>query len=158
MELPENELVELEQGKAHLTLRDVREVIRGGDFMKFTMRFENAGRGEPHPAAGPRREAMSRPISSPRGEVCRKGMHCVPMDTRVDRQSRPVLRMRAVSAVLGIALATGLTTAASAAAAVPATRVVTQAVAGQSSSISSPADADHCILTVMIPLCLGGAV
>ncbi len=24
-------------------LRDVREVVRGGDFMKFTMRFEKAG-------------------------------------------------------------------------------------------------------------------
>jgi copper(I)-binding protein len=24
-------------------LQDVRQLIRGGDFMKFTMRFENAG-------------------------------------------------------------------------------------------------------------------
>ncbi|MFD4247051.1 copper chaperone PCu(A)C [Streptomyces sp. NPDC058525] len=43
VELPENKLVELEPGKSHLVLRDVREVIRGGDFMKFTMRFEKAG-------------------------------------------------------------------------------------------------------------------
>ncbi|MGW5088392.1 copper chaperone PCu(A)C [Streptomyces coelicoflavus] len=41
--LPENKLVELERGKTHLVLRDVRETIRGGDFMKFTMKFENAG-------------------------------------------------------------------------------------------------------------------
>lgn len=43
MDLPANQLVELEQGKAHMVLRDVREIIRGGDFMKFTMRFEKAG-------------------------------------------------------------------------------------------------------------------
>ncbi|MDG9711345.1 copper chaperone PCu(A)C [Streptomyces sp. DH10] len=43
VDLPVNQLVELEQGKAHLVLRDVRRLIRGGDFMKFTMRFENAG-------------------------------------------------------------------------------------------------------------------
>ncbi|MER7407895.1 copper chaperone PCu(A)C [Streptomyces sp. NPDC000070] len=43
LDLPANKLVELEPGKAHLVLRDVREVIRGGDFMKFTMRFQNAG-------------------------------------------------------------------------------------------------------------------
>ncbi|WP_328563511.1 copper chaperone PCu(A)C [Streptomyces coelicoflavus] len=41
--LPENKLVELERGKTHLVLRDVREQIRGGDFMKFTMKFEDAG-------------------------------------------------------------------------------------------------------------------
>lgn len=35
--------MELDQAKAHLVLRDVREVIMGGDFMKFTMRFEKAG-------------------------------------------------------------------------------------------------------------------
>ncbi|MGY0067179.1 copper chaperone PCu(A)C [Streptomyces sp. QTS137] len=43
VDLPVNQLVELEPGKAHLVLRDVRELIRGGDFMKFTMRFEDAG-------------------------------------------------------------------------------------------------------------------
>jgi copper(I)-binding protein len=43
IDLPENELVELEAGKNHVVLRDVRELIRGGDFMKFTMRFEDAG-------------------------------------------------------------------------------------------------------------------
>ncbi|XKK60579.1 copper chaperone PCu(A)C [Streptomyces sp. ARC32] len=41
--LPANKLVELERDTSHLMLRDVREKIRGGDFMKFTMRFENAG-------------------------------------------------------------------------------------------------------------------
>lgn len=43
VELPANKLVELEPGKAHLVLRDVRQKIRGGDFIKFTMRFGNAG-------------------------------------------------------------------------------------------------------------------
>lgn len=43
MDLPANQLVELERGKPHLVLRDVREFIRGGDFMKFTMRFDDAG-------------------------------------------------------------------------------------------------------------------
>ncbi|CAL9339109.1 copper chaperone PCu(A)C [Streptomyces griseomycini] len=43
VDLPANELVELEPSKSHLVLRDVREVIRGGDFMEFTMRFERAG-------------------------------------------------------------------------------------------------------------------
>lgn len=43
MELPANQLVQLEPGKSHLMLRDVREVIRGGDFIRFTMRFEDAG-------------------------------------------------------------------------------------------------------------------
>ncbi|MFE1586911.1 copper chaperone PCu(A)C [Streptomyces sp. NPDC058737] len=41
--LPEKKLVELERGKTHLLLRDVREQIRGGDFMKCTMKFEDAG-------------------------------------------------------------------------------------------------------------------
>ncbi|MEW1602337.1 copper chaperone PCu(A)C [Streptomyces sp. NPDC093808] len=43
VDVPANKLVELEQGRAHLILRDVREKIRGGDFMAFNMRFENAG-------------------------------------------------------------------------------------------------------------------
>ncbi|EHN77912.1 copper chaperone PCu(A)C [Streptomyces cinereoruber] len=43
VDLPPDQLVELEPSKSHLVLRDVREVIRGGDFMKFTMRFEKAG-------------------------------------------------------------------------------------------------------------------
>ncbi|WP_217165435.1 copper chaperone PCu(A)C [Streptomyces sp. AC512_CC834] len=41
--LPAHKLVELERGKNHLVLRDVRETVRGGDFMEFTLRFENAG-------------------------------------------------------------------------------------------------------------------
>ncbi|MFF5488667.1 copper chaperone PCu(A)C [Streptomyces virginiae] len=43
VELPVNKLVELEPGKAHLVLRDVRQLIRGGDFMKFTLQFRDAG-------------------------------------------------------------------------------------------------------------------
>ncbi|MEU3823124.1 copper chaperone PCu(A)C [Streptomyces sp. NPDC030392] len=43
VDLPVNRLVKLESGKPHLMLRNVRERIRGGDFMKFTMRFEKAG-------------------------------------------------------------------------------------------------------------------
>ncbi|WP_307704516.1 copper chaperone PCu(A)C [Streptomyces sp. V1I6] len=43
MDLPANKLVELEPGQTHMVLRDVHQQIRGGDFMKFTMRFENAG-------------------------------------------------------------------------------------------------------------------
>ncbi|MFD3823222.1 copper chaperone PCu(A)C [Streptomyces sp. NPDC058625] len=41
--LPENKLVELEPGKAHLVLRDLRQQVRGGDFIKITMRFQDAG-------------------------------------------------------------------------------------------------------------------
>ncbi|CAL9521115.1 hypothetical protein SUDANB176_03854 [Streptomyces sp. enrichment culture] len=41
--LPENDLVELEPGKNHLILRNVREVIRGGDATEITLRFEDAG-------------------------------------------------------------------------------------------------------------------
>ncbi|MEU7470465.1 copper chaperone PCu(A)C [Streptomyces sp. NPDC044984] len=43
VELPENDLVELEPGKDHLVLRDVRQVIRGGDATGITLRFEDAG-------------------------------------------------------------------------------------------------------------------
>ncbi|MEU0249761.1 hypothetical protein ABZ192_36730 [Streptomyces sp. NPDC006235] len=43
VDLSANQLVELEPSKSHLVLRNVREVIRGGDFMKFIMRFEKAG-------------------------------------------------------------------------------------------------------------------
>ncbi|MEU3950648.1 copper chaperone PCu(A)C [Streptomyces sp. NPDC029526] len=43
VDLPANTLVELEPGTSHLVLRDARQVIRGGDFMKITMRFEKAG-------------------------------------------------------------------------------------------------------------------
>ncbi|WP_409473631.1 copper chaperone PCu(A)C [Streptomyces sp. HC307] len=43
VELPPNQLRQLEPGKEHLLLRDVREVVRGGDFMKITLRFEKAG-------------------------------------------------------------------------------------------------------------------
>jgi periplasmic copper chaperone A len=43
VELPTGELVELEEGRTHLVLRDVRRRIRGGDFVWFTLRFERAG-------------------------------------------------------------------------------------------------------------------
>lgn len=43
VELPKNDLVELEPGRNHLLLRDVREVIRGGDATEITLRFEDAG-------------------------------------------------------------------------------------------------------------------
>ncbi|MEU2895142.1 copper chaperone PCu(A)C [Streptomyces sp. NPDC001273] len=43
VELPENDLVELEPGKNHLILRNVREVIRGGDATEITLRFQDAG-------------------------------------------------------------------------------------------------------------------
>lgn len=43
VELPANTLVALEPGKRHLVLRDVRDVIRGGDFLTFTLRFRDAG-------------------------------------------------------------------------------------------------------------------
>ncbi|MFE2275922.1 copper chaperone PCu(A)C [Streptomyces sp. NPDC059454] len=43
VEVPENDLVELEPGKDHLILRDVRQVIRGGDATEITLRFEDAG-------------------------------------------------------------------------------------------------------------------
>ncbi len=43
VELPENGLVELEPGENHLVLRDVRQVIRGGDATEVTLRFEDAG-------------------------------------------------------------------------------------------------------------------
>ncbi|MFC7896072.1 copper chaperone PCu(A)C [Streptomyces sp. NPDC057381] len=43
VELPPNQLQQLEQGKSHLLLRDVRQVVRGGDFMKITLNFEKAG-------------------------------------------------------------------------------------------------------------------
>lgn len=43
VELPENDLTELEPGKHHLVLRDVRQVIRGGDATEITLRFEDAG-------------------------------------------------------------------------------------------------------------------
>lgn len=43
VELPENDLVELEPGRHHLILRDVRQVIRGGDATELTLRFEDAG-------------------------------------------------------------------------------------------------------------------
>ncbi|MEU6180433.1 hypothetical protein [Streptomyces coeruleorubidus] len=39
VELPSKQLRESEPGKEHLLLRDVRQVIRGGDFMKITLRF-----------------------------------------------------------------------------------------------------------------------
>ncbi|MFB6550595.1 copper chaperone PCu(A)C [Streptomyces sp. NPDC056405] len=43
VELPPNKLQQLEPTNHHLLLRDVREVVRGGDFMKITLNFEKAG-------------------------------------------------------------------------------------------------------------------
>ncbi|MFB7091445.1 copper chaperone PCu(A)C [Streptomyces sp. NPDC056296] len=43
VELPPNKLQQLEPTNNHLLLRDVREVVRGGDFMKITLNFEKAG-------------------------------------------------------------------------------------------------------------------
>jgi copper(I)-binding protein len=43
VDLPVGRLVQLESDRTHLVLRDVNRQIRGGDFMKFTMRFEKAG-------------------------------------------------------------------------------------------------------------------
>ncbi|MFE0802765.1 copper chaperone PCu(A)C [Streptomyces sp. NPDC058812] len=43
VELPPNKLRQLEPTNDHLLLRDVREVVRGGDFMKITLNFERAG-------------------------------------------------------------------------------------------------------------------
>ncbi|CAL9320519.1 hypothetical protein SUDANB148_06161 [Streptomyces sp. SudanB148_2056] len=41
--LPTGKLVELEKGHAHLLLRDLRQQIRGGDYVWVTLRFERAG-------------------------------------------------------------------------------------------------------------------
>ncbi|WP_328773630.1 copper chaperone PCu(A)C [Streptomyces sp. NBC_00286] len=41
--LPTGNLVELEKGRAHLLLRDLRQQIRGGDYVWITLRFERAG-------------------------------------------------------------------------------------------------------------------
>ncbi|MGC9379843.1 copper chaperone PCu(A)C [Streptomyces sp. MH13] len=41
--LPPDKLRQLEPGNNHLLLRDVREVVRGGDFLKITLNFEKAG-------------------------------------------------------------------------------------------------------------------
>jgi copper(I)-binding protein len=41
--LPPDELQKLGPGKTHLVLRDLREVVRGGDFVRLTVRFEDAG-------------------------------------------------------------------------------------------------------------------
>ncbi|AMW14564.1 hypothetical protein A4E84_36870 [Streptomyces qaidamensis] len=41
--LPVDDLQELESGKTHLVLRDLRQVVRGGDFLEFTVRFEKSG-------------------------------------------------------------------------------------------------------------------
>ncbi|AQS65968.1 copper chaperone PCu(A)C [Streptomyces pactum] len=43
VELPPDKLRQLEPTNDHLLLRDVREVVRGGDFMKITLNFEKAG-------------------------------------------------------------------------------------------------------------------
>ncbi|MBT2367283.1 copper chaperone PCu(A)C [Streptomyces sp. ISL-10] len=41
--LPADELQELEPGRTHLVLRDLRQVVRGGDFVKLAVRFEKSG-------------------------------------------------------------------------------------------------------------------
>jgi copper(I)-binding protein len=41
--LPTGKLVELEKGRAHLLLRDLRQQIRGGDYVWITLRFERVG-------------------------------------------------------------------------------------------------------------------
>ncbi|WP_344328179.1 copper chaperone PCu(A)C [Streptomyces macrosporus] len=43
VELPPEKLVELEKDRTHLVLRDVRQEIRGGDFVWVTLHFERAG-------------------------------------------------------------------------------------------------------------------
>ncbi|MFD5002664.1 copper chaperone PCu(A)C [Streptomyces mutabilis] len=43
VELPPDKLRQLEPDRNHLLLRDVRQVVRGGDFMKITLNFEKAG-------------------------------------------------------------------------------------------------------------------
>ncbi|MFG3660099.1 copper chaperone PCu(A)C [Streptomyces sp. NPDC047706] len=43
VELPPRQLVELEEGRTHLLLKDVRQRIRGGEFVWITLRFERAG-------------------------------------------------------------------------------------------------------------------
>ncbi|GAB3971424.1 copper chaperone PCu(A)C [Streptomyces sparsus] len=41
--LPPDRLRQLERGDTHLVLRDLRRTVRGGDFVEFTVRFEDAG-------------------------------------------------------------------------------------------------------------------
>ncbi|MFI8853117.1 copper chaperone PCu(A)C [Streptomyces sp. 891-h] len=41
--LPAQKLVELESGKPHLLLRGLRKQIRGGEYVKITLRFRDAG-------------------------------------------------------------------------------------------------------------------
>ncbi|WP_369202432.1 copper chaperone PCu(A)C [Streptomyces sp. PU-14G] len=41
--LPAHKLTQLERGKPHLLLRNVRKVIRGGDYIELTVRFRDAG-------------------------------------------------------------------------------------------------------------------
>ncbi len=43
VEVPTGKLVELEEGRVHLLLRDLRQQIRGGDYAWITLRFERAG-------------------------------------------------------------------------------------------------------------------
>ncbi|MEU0112345.1 copper chaperone PCu(A)C [Streptomyces bobili] len=43
VDVPTGKLVELEKGRAHLLLRDLRRQIRGGDYVWVTLRFERAG-------------------------------------------------------------------------------------------------------------------
>ncbi|MFB8774222.1 copper chaperone PCu(A)C [Streptomyces broussonetiae] len=43
VELPAEKLVELEEGSTHLLLRDLRQQLRGGDYVWITLRFERAG-------------------------------------------------------------------------------------------------------------------
>ncbi|WP_308122118.1 copper chaperone PCu(A)C [Streptomyces sp. TRM70350] len=43
VEVPTGTLVELEKGRTHLLLRNLRQQIRGGDYVWITLRFERAG-------------------------------------------------------------------------------------------------------------------
>ncbi|MCX2923338.1 copper chaperone PCu(A)C [Streptomyces sp. NEAU-W12] len=43
VEVPTGKLVELEEGRLHLLLRDLRRQIRGGGYAWITLRFERAG-------------------------------------------------------------------------------------------------------------------
>lgn len=43
LNVPTGQLLELERGRVHLVLRDLRQQIRGGDYVWITLRFERAG-------------------------------------------------------------------------------------------------------------------
>jgi hypothetical protein len=76
------------------------------------------------------------------------------VNTRTDRPKRPGLPLRTVSAALVIAVACGMVTAVSAAAAPSARQEAAKTTAGQSSP-GGEEGTDHCLLTIAVPLCLG---